>query len=1109
MTDDAWRGSTIALLKNGWYKMAAIQSGNQLFVGAFLIKNQFKYENEDLVNDFSADLAPNLRGEITFDDQGFPVHNANGQQLFSIVPLAEVEKNQTLEAIIFGLYLIGFIILLQLFINAFQRLLIAKPVLLIAFPLGVVLLRYVWLKSNWLSFFSKFELFNPELFASSEMAPSLGDLIINIAIFYFLVHFLLKRTRNWFEKGNLKLKLVVFVVPLFLTSFYIAFQINEIIYSLVYNSKISFDLQRLFDLNMYSFISIGLIGASFYVYFKLVQYIIIQLKKSNFEWNRLAFLWVITSAVYCIVDQVYFGQTLLTSLWPIFLSGSLLWFQYKEKDYKFAHVISILAFIAFYASYILQGYSSEKEREIRQIQAEKIAQDKDYLTEIDYAGLEQRIVQDNFVLPFFYDDYHQSYFSDLIEKTYFDRLTDKYEFKFFLYDSEGDLRYDPRNYELKQFDRFNEIIEQSAIVSQEAENMFFVIDYTDKLSYLSRLPIVENDSLYGYLVTEFRSKKFPEDIGLPSLLLDERTPTANQFKNYSIAKYVANQLVTSKGNYNYPTIVSNWIKGANRFVKKGGFSHYIYQGKDDNYTIVSREISNGLGLFTSFSYLLIIYGVLLLIPLGYNQIQRGISFNNIKLNVKIQVVLIGLILITLITFAIGAGTYVAQQNLQTNKDFIKEKIGSVKTELENKLKDKTEQTQTDSDYLEFLLKKFSNVFVTDINIYNKQGNLLASSQPKIYSQGLLSKKMNTNAYRAIRLNNKSEFIHEESIGKLDYLSAYKAFFNEKEQFLAYVNVQYISRQHDMENQISGFLLAIINIMVFMLAFSTILSITVSNRLIRPLRYIQESLKNVQIGSASQPIAYHRNDEIGDLVKEYNKKVEELQKNAEALAKSERESAWREMAKQVAHEIKNPLTPMKLSIQHLTRSINLADDESREKLDRVSKSLIEQIDALTKIANEFSNFAKMPKANEAELDLAEVLRNAVAVFGEYDQHKITLELNPQTAMIWADKNLLLRVFNNLIKNAIQAIPVGEKGQINIKITADSDRYSVIVQDNGIGIKQTERDKIFVPYFTTKSTGTGLGLAMSKQIIESMKGEIWFTSEPNHGTTFFVTFPKLKQ
>lgn len=1108
-SDSYWERHILVLLDNGWYKIETIRNEERLFVGAFLVKNQYKFENEDLVNEFSQCLAPHLKGEITFTNTGYPVHDQDGRILFSITPDQEKSRNHPLELIVFFCYILGFVILFQLLINAFQRLLITKPILLIIFPIFVVLIRYIWLKSGFRRFFSDFELFNPELFASSEMAPSLGDLIINVCIFYFLVHFLLKRTRNWFEKGNLKLKLVVFVVPLFLTSFYVAFQINEIIKSLVYNSQISFDLEHLFDLDLYSFLSIALIGASFYAYFKFIQYIIIQLKKSQFEWNRLSFLWVITSFIYIITDQLYFNQSILTSFWPIFLSGSLLWFHYKEKDYKFVHVISMLAFISFYASYILHGYTSDQEREIRKFRAETIAQDKDVFSEFEYTELESKLEADGFVLPYFEGYFDHSAFSEKLEESYFSKLKDNYQLKFFLYDRRQNLREDPRNFDVKEFDRFQEIVNKSGTRSDISDHIYFIDDYTEKLSYIMVSPIFGNDSLYGYLITELRSTKFPDDIGLPSLLLDDRTSTLDQLKNYSIAKYVDNKLVTRKGDFNYPTITSPWFARINTFTTRDDYSHYIYQDEPGNYTLVSKKVSSGLSLFTSFSYLLIIFGVLLLLPLAYNQLQREISFKNIKLNVKIQAVLISLIFITLVAFAIGAGMYVAKQNLETNIDLIKEKIGSVKIELENKLRSQDNLDVSESEYLEFLLKKYSTVFVTDINIYNRKGDLLASSQPKIYSQGLISKKMNTAAYRAIHLNNSSEYIHQESIGKLEYLSAYKPFLNEKGEFLAFINVQYISRQHDLENQISGFLLAIINIMVFMLAFSTILSITVSNRLIRPLKYIQESLRTVQIGSRLSPIIYGRTDEIGDLVKEYNKKVEELQKNAETLAKSERESAWREMAKQVAHEIKNPLTPMKLSIQHLSRSIKLGDQDSEIRLQRVTKSLIEQIDSLTKIANEFSNFAKMPKAKEIELDLSEVLTNSVAVFAEYDQHDFNLTIEPKsTALIWADKDLLLRVFNNLIKNALQSVPVGSTGKINIQLTEQNETYTVSVKDNGVGIKPSEQDKIFVPYFTTKSKGTGLGLAMSKQIIEGMKGKIWFDSELGVGTTFFVTFPKLK-
>ncbi|MCG8577718.1 MAG: hypothetical protein MI810_22745, partial [Flavobacteriales bacterium] len=921
----------IKRLSNGWYRFSVYEQDDQKFVGAFLVKNEYHHENEDLNNKFSSDLVPNLRGHITYDEEGYEIRNPEGDRIFSILPDQEMERNDPLEIIIFVSYLLGIIILLQLLINAFQRLLISKPILLIIFPVIILVVRYVWLKSAWLGSLANLHLFSPELFASSEFAPSLGDLIINVCIFYFLVHFLLKRTRNWFKEGNKRLKLVVFVVPLFLLSFYAAFQINHIIYKLVYDSKISFDLEQFFDLNVYSFISIALIGASFYAYFKLIQYIIIQLKKNDFEWNKLAFLWVITSSIYVFLDQIYFGQGLLTSLWPFFLSGSLLWFQYKEKDYKFIHVISVIAFISFYAAYILQGYSANNEKEARVVLAEKFAKDKDPLVEFDYDDAERKLRRDKFVQPYIHsNDFYHAKFNEKLEDDYFYRLKNKYDLKFYLFTADKKMKEDFRNFNLKDYDRLEEIIQESGSISGINNHLYFVKDYTDKLNYIANFPIVEGDSIAGYLFTELRSKKFPDEIGLPSLLLDAGSEGSDQLKNYSIAKYVEGELVIRKGDYNYPTQSPDWFEKTNQFRNEGGYSHYIYEEEEGYITILSKPEASGITLFTSFSYLLIIYGVLLLLPLGFEELQNKISFRNIKLNVKIQAVLIGLTLITLITFGVAAGTYVVEQKYDSNKDLIKEKTGSVRIELQGKLKKEPELTPDHSHYLEFILQKFSKVFVTDINLYSKEGNLLASSQPKIYSQGLISEKMNAQAYNAIHLNHKSEFIHEEQIGKLNYLSSYSSFFNQKGEFLAYLNVQHISLQGELESQISGFLLAIINILVLMLTISTILSITVSNRLTRPLKYIQDSLRTVSIGAVSKPIEYEGTDEIGELVKEYNKKVEELQKNAEALAKSERESAWREMAKQVAHEIKNPLTPMKLSIQHLNRSVNLSDEESKEK-----------------------------------------------------------------------------------------------------------------------------------------------------------------------------------
>jgi len=391
-------------------------------------------------------------------------------------------------------------------------------------------------------------------------------------------------------------------------------------------------------------------------------------------------------------------------------------------------------------------------------------------------------------------------------------------------------------------------------------------------------------------------------------------------------------------------------------------------------------------------------------------------------------------------------------------------------------------------------------------LYDRSGFLLASSRPKIFNIGLLSEQMNPEAYKALIVQNKSEYVHDENIGFLNYGSAYKPFYNHEGKILGFVNLQHFGQQKEFENQIQKFLVAIINVFMLLLAVSIVLAIFISNWVTTPLRLLHENFSSIRFGKHNQRISYDKEDEIGVLVRDYNQKLDELEYTANQLAQSERESAWREMAKQVAHEIKNPLTPMKLSIQQLLRVYDPNDPSSELKLKRVANSIIEQIDALTNIANEFSNFAKMPRPDEIQLDLVAVLENVIEVFKEEGTANISLKTELDKVIIQADKDQMIRIFNNLIKNAVQAIPDYREGRIEIRIFSKDNKIHIEIEDNGVGIPKEKEANIFVPYFTTKTTGTGLGLAMVRQIIENHRGAIYFTSEENVGTIFHLEFPE---
>ncbi|MEM9025108.1 MAG: ATP-binding protein, partial [Bacteroidota bacterium] len=291
------------------------------------------------------------------------------------------------------------------------------------------------------------------------------------------------------------------------------------------------------------------------------------------------------------------------------------------------------------------------------------------------------------------------------------------------------------------------------------------------------------------------------------------------------------------------------------------------------------------------------------------------------------------------------------------------------------------------------------------------------------------------------------------------------------------------------------------------AVSVVAALLISNFITQPLRLIQNMLSRVELGKVNKPIEYDGQDEIGRLVAVYNKKVTELEQSAELLARSERESAWREMAKQVAHEIKNPLTPMKLSVQHLLRSYKDNPENWGDRLSRFSTTIIEQIDTLSVIASEFSNFAKMPKAVNERLNLREVLSNSVDLFR--DQPGLVVHdqsiREGGAVPVYADKDQLTRVFNNLLKNAKQAIPEGRKGKLEVYLRQRNDLATVEIKDNGTGIPPERIDRIFQPNFTTKTSGMGLGLSMVKNMVEEAGGRVWFQTEIDQGTSFFVTLP----
>ena len=435
-----------------------------------------------------------------------------------------------------------------------------------------------------------------------------------------------------------------------------------------------------------------------------------------------------------------------------------------------------------------------------------------------------------------------------------------------------------------------------------------------------------------------------------------------------------------------------------------------------------------------------------------------------------------------------------------------EKAHSVLIELEHKLQDIDTSSQDQREYLESLLIKFSEVFFTDINLYDLEGKLLATSRPQLFDSELLSQRINPIAFYNLGSMKSSLFLHKEYIGLQEFYSVYIPFRSIDNQTVAYLNLPYFAKQHELEEEISGFLVAYLNIYMFLILLTLSLTIIISNYLSKPLKLLREKIHHMRLEMPNEKIEWNKNDEIGALILEYNRMVEELSESAKKLARSQRESAWREMAQQIAHEIKNPLTPMKLNIQYLEKAWIEGGEDFDNKLQKITKNLTEQIDSLSNIASQFSSFATSDQIKAEAIAVKPLLVSAIDLFSSHKYIRFETHLPEEEVFIYADRNQFIRILNNLLKNAIQSIAEQDEGEIQISLTVQDKTVEIQISDNGCGISEKEKSHIFEPRFTTKTGGMGLGLALVKKMTENAQGNIRFESNVNIGTLFILQFPK---
>jgi len=400
-----------------------------------------------------------------------------------------------------------------------------------------------------------------------------------------------------------------------------------------------------------------------------------------------------------------------------------------------------------------------------------------------------------------------------------------------------------------------------------------------------------------------------------------------------------------------------------------------------------------------------------------------------------------------------------------------------------------------------IVLEMADVHNLEFELYSLEGVLLKSSTAVTGVRGTTIIDQEITDY--FKNENPSRYVEDDK-NSTYFKSSYNMVSDFKNKPLGIIYIPYFADDSSSKQELSRFLIRLGFVHGNMILIAFIIAYFISNFVTKSLDSIGETIKKTNLQNENIKINIQNTPrEVVTLIDAYNTMTDELKSSAVKLAKSERETAWREMAKQVAHEIKNPLTPMRLSIQTFERSYSKGQKFSKQRIKDFSDSLIQQIDIMSSIATAFSDFAEMPEPKKELLNIVEVVELAIDIF---DKNHITFKSSTREIHANFDRTQLIRVITNLLKNAFQAIPDDRIPEIEVSISEKNDDVHISISDNGYGISKTDTEKIFEPSFTTKSSGMGLGLSMIKSIITAYDGNITFSSKSNVGTIFNITFPK---
>ena len=479
-----------------------------------------------------------------------------------------------------------------------------------------------------------------------------------------------------------------------------------------------------------------------------------------------------------------------------------------------------------------------------------------------------------------------------------------------------------------------------------------------------------------------------------------------------------------------------------------------------------------------------------------------------SLSFQLRIFLAMILLILLASVLIAAVTVYQykEQTIEYNTGRLERKEDAVKSAIHIWLNDSNNSSPIITKNLPFIFKEkiheISSIHKLEVNIYDLNGALLKSSYSG-FVKNVIPKKLSESTVKSLATSPTHRLVNLTKVADKKRQSSFTYIADNKFKPIGILNLRYFQDNTTQEKDLEEFLVRMAFVYGLMFIIAIGLAYFISRYITKSLKMVTEKMYLTSLSERNEKIILRNaSTEIHTLVNAYNQMIDELEESAVKLAKGEREQAWREMAKQVAHEIKNPLTPMRLTVQSFQRKFDPKDPKINEKLNEYSQTLIQQIDTMSSIASAFSNFANMPKQQREKMDIVDVLKHSLDIFPE---EYIRFYPKEKSIIAELDKSQIIRIITNLVKNAIQALENEEHKEIEVSIFKKNGYVTFTVADNGKGISEDVKNRVFEPKFTTKSSGMGLGLPMVKNIVNAFDGEISFTSQENKGTVFTVSLP----